>query len=67
MSGFDTNAGLPPGEENDPSELPVFEQEIDLNAEQLSAPGAVVPGEDEYVLHADDLIEIGRASCRERV
>lgn len=56
MSGFDTNAGLPPGEENDPSELPVFEQEIDLNAEQLSAPGAVVPGEDEYVLHADDLI-----------
>ena len=55
MSGFDPGAGLPPGEENDPSELPVFEQEIDLNAEQLSEPGAVIRGEDEYVLHADDL------------
>jgi branched-chain amino acid transport system ATP-binding protein len=56
MSGFDPKAGLPPGEENDPSELPVFEQEIDLNAEQLSEPGPVVAGEEEYVLHADDLI-----------
>jgi len=55
MSGFDPRAGIQPGEENDPSELPVFEQEIDLNAEQLSDPGPEVPGEDEYVLHADDL------------
>ena len=55
MSGFDPKAGLPPGEENDPSELPVFEQEIDLNAEQLSEPGPVVPGDEKYVLHADDL------------
>ena len=55
MSGFDPRAGIQPGEENDPAELPVFEQEIDLNAEQLSTPGAVVPGEGEYVLHADDL------------
>ena len=30
MSGFDPRAGIQPGEENDPSELPVFEQEIDL-------------------------------------
>ena len=43
MSGFDPRAGIQPGEENDPSELPVFEQEIDLNAEQLSEPGAIVP------------------------
>jgi ABC-type branched-subunit amino acid transport system ATPase component len=56
MSGFDPYAGLPPGEENDPSELPVFEQEIDLNAEQLSAPGAEVPGEEKYVLHADNIV-----------
>ncbi|TEX51479.1 MAG: ABC transporter ATP-binding protein [Actinomycetales bacterium mxb001] len=56
MSGFDPKAGVAPGEENDPSELPVFEQEIDLNAEQLSQPGAVVAGESDYVLHADDLI-----------
>ena len=56
MSGFDPKAGVAPGEENDPSELPVFEQEIDLNAEQLSHPGAVVAGESDYVLHADDLI-----------
>ncbi len=56
MSGFDPRAGIQPGEENDPSELPVFEQEIDLNAEQLSEPGAIVPGQEEYVLHADDLI-----------
>ena len=55
MSGFDPRAGIQPGEENDPSELPVFEQEIDLNAEQLSTPGAMVAGQDEYVLHADDL------------
>jgi branched-chain amino acid transport system ATP-binding protein len=55
MSGFDPRAGIQPGEENDPSELPVFEQEIDLNAEQLSEPGAMVPGQEEYVLHADDL------------
>ena len=32
MSGFDPQAGVPAGEENDPRELPVFEQEIDLNA-----------------------------------
>ena len=56
MSGFDPQAGLPPGEENDPRELPVFEQEIDLNAEQASAPGANIPGEDSYVIHADDLV-----------
>ena len=56
MSGFDPKAGVAPGEENDPSELPVFEQEIDLNAEQLGQPGAVVAGESDYVLHADDLI-----------
>lgn len=56
MSGFDPRAGVQPGEQNDPSELPVFEQEIDLNAEQLSQPGPEVAGEDEYVLHADDLI-----------
>lgn len=56
MSGFDPRAGIQPGEENDPSELPVFEQEIDLNAEQLSEPGPMVPGQEEYVLHADDLI-----------
>ena len=55
MSGFDPRAGIQPGEENDPSELPVFEQEIDLNAEQLSAPGGMVSGEEKYVLHADDL------------
>jgi branched-chain amino acid transport system ATP-binding protein len=55
MSGFDPRAGIQPGEENDPAELPVFEQEIDLNAEQLSQPGAMVPGEETYVLHADDL------------
>ena len=55
MSGFDPRAGIQPGEENDPSELPVFEQEIDLNAEQLSEPGAMVAGQEEYVLHADDL------------
>lgn len=55
MSGFDPRAGIQPGEENDPSELPVFEQEIDLNAEQLSEPGGMVPGQEEYVLHADDL------------
>ena len=55
MSGFDPRAGIQPGEDNDPAELPVFEQEIDLNAEQLSQPGAVVPGEETYVLHADDL------------
>ena len=56
MSGFDPYAGVPPGDENDPSELPVFEQEIDLNAEQSSAPGAQVPGDDAYVLHADNLV-----------
>lgn len=56
MSGFDPRAGIQPGEENDPTELPVFEQEIDLNAEQLSEPGGVVAGEEKYVLHADDLI-----------
>jgi branched-chain amino acid transport system ATP-binding protein len=55
MSGFDPRAGIQPGEENDPAELPVFEQEIDLNADQLSQPGAIVPGEETYVLHADDL------------
>jgi len=55
MSGFDPRAGIQPGEENDPAELPVFEQEIDLNAEQLSQPGAMVPGDEPYVLHADDL------------
>jgi ABC-type branched-subunit amino acid transport system ATPase component len=55
MSGFDPRAGIQPGEEGDPAELPVFEQEIDLNAEQLSQPGATVPGEETYVLHADDL------------
>ena len=55
MSGFDPRAGIQPGEEGDPAELPVFEQEIDLNAEQLSQPGAMVPGEETYVLHADDL------------
>ncbi|MGI9196260.1 MAG: ABC transporter ATP-binding protein [Candidatus Nanopelagicales bacterium] len=56
MSGFDTGAGLPPGEENDPRELPVFEQEIDLNAEQRSVPGPEIPGEEKYVVHAKDLI-----------
>ena len=56
MSGFDPRAGIQPGEENDPSELPVFEQELELNAEQLSEPGAMVPGQEEYVLHADDLV-----------
>ena len=55
MSGFDTQAGVPPGDDNDPRELPVFAQEIDLNAEQNSQPGAVVPGDDAYVIHADDL------------
>jgi branched-chain amino acid transport system ATP-binding protein len=55
MSGFDPRAGIQPGEENDPAELPVFEQEVDLNAEQLSQPGAMVPGDETYVLHADDL------------
>lgn len=55
MSGFDPRAGIQPGEDNDPGELPVFEQEIDLNAEQLSQPGAMVPGDEAYVLHADDL------------
>jgi branched-chain amino acid transport system ATP-binding protein len=56
MSGFDPKAGLPPGEENDPGELPVFEQEIDLNAEQFSEPGPLIPGNEDYVLHADDLV-----------
>jgi ABC-type branched-subunit amino acid transport system ATPase component len=56
MSGFDPYAGIPPGDENDPGELPVFAEEIDLNAEQLSQPGPAVAGEDEYVLHADDLV-----------
>ena len=56
MSGFDPYAGVPAGDENDPRELPVFEQEIDLNAEQLDAPGAEVPGEQEYILHAKDLV-----------
>lgn len=56
MSGFDPSAGVPPGDENDPGELPVFEQEIDLNAEQSNAPGPRVPGDDAYVLHADNLI-----------
>jgi len=55
MSGFDPRAGIQPGEDNDPAELPVFEQEIDLNADQLSQPGALVPGDETYVLHADDL------------
>lgn len=55
MSGFDPHAGVPAGEENDPRELPVFEQEIDLNAEQGSTPGAVIAGEEEYLLHAKDL------------
>ena len=56
MSGFDPYAGVPAGEENDPRELPVFEQEIDLNAEQRSEPGPEIPGEDAYVIHAKDLI-----------
>ena len=56
MSGFDPQAGVPAGEENDPRELPVFEQEIDLNAEQASQPGSMVPGEDTYIVHADDLV-----------
>jgi ABC-type branched-subunit amino acid transport system ATPase component len=56
MSGFDPKGGLPPGEENDPTELPVFEQEIDLNAEQRDEPGPLVSGDEEYVLHADNLI-----------
>ena len=56
MSGFDPYAGVPAGDENDPRELPVFEQEIDLNAEQRSEAGPVIPGEDEYVIHAKDLI-----------
>ena len=55
MSGFDPRAGIQPGEENDPAELPVFEQEIDLNAEQLSTPGPTIAGEGDYVLHADDI------------
>jgi len=56
MSGFDPYAGIPPGDENDPGELPVFAEEIDLNAEQLSQPGPIVAGEGDYVLHADDLV-----------
>ena len=56
MSGFDPLSGLPPGEEQDPRELPVFAAELDLNAEQQSHPGAVVPGEDKYLVHADDLV-----------
>jgi ABC-type branched-subunit amino acid transport system ATPase component len=56
MSGFDPYAGIPPGDENDPSELPVFEEEIDLNSEQLSQPGPVVANQGDYVLHADDLV-----------
>jgi branched-chain amino acid transport system ATP-binding protein len=55
MSGFDPRAGIQPGEQNDPAELPVFEQEIDLNAEQLSQPGPEVEGEGKYALHADDI------------
>ncbi len=56
MSGFDTRGGIQPGEENDPSELPVFEHEENLNAEQHSHLGPSVPGEDQYLLHADDLV-----------
>lgn len=56
MSGFDPLGGTPPNEENDPRELHVFEEEIDLNAEQRSAPGPAVPGDDEFLVHADDLV-----------
>jgi ABC-type branched-subunit amino acid transport system ATPase component len=56
MSGFDTRGGIQPGEENDPSELPVFEHEENLNAEQHSHLGPSVPGEDQYLLHADHLV-----------
>ena len=43
MSGFDPRAGVRPGDEHDPGELPVFEQDIDLNAEQRDTAGALVP------------------------
>jgi len=56
MSGFDTHSGVTPGEEDDPRELPVFAQEENLNAEQHSRPGPVVPGEEHYLVHADDLV-----------
>ncbi len=57
MSGFDPNAGVPPGEENDPRELPVFEQEIDLNAEQRSAPTPAAPEEKgDFLINAHDLV-----------
>ncbi len=55
MSGFDPRAGVRPGDENDPGELPVFEQDIDLNAEQRDTPGALVPEAQDYVLLADEL------------
>lgn len=56
MSGFDPRRGITPGEEDDPRELPVFEHEENLNAEQRTHPGPSVPGEGEYLLHADDLV-----------
>ena len=56
MSGFDPRRGITPGEEEDPRELPVFEHEENLNAEQRTHPGPSVPGEGEYLLHADDLV-----------
>ena len=55
MSGFDPRAGVRPGDENDPGELPVFEQDIDLNAEQRDTAGALVPEAQDYVLLADEL------------
>ena len=57
MSGFDPNAGVAPGEENDPRELPVFAQEIDLNAEQRSEPTPAAPEEvGDFLIRAHDLV-----------
>ena len=57
MSGFDPYAGVPAGDENDPRELPVFEQEIDLNAEQRSEPMPATPEETgDFLIRAHDLV-----------
>lgn len=57
MSGFDPHGGLPPGEEGDPRELPVFEQEIDLNATQRTHPTPAAEGEQgDFLVRAHDLI-----------
>lgn len=58
-SGFDPHAGLPREGEPSPEELPEFEREIDLNAEQETRPHPAAPHPDaggDFLVHAHELV-----------